>query len=86
MTDQTGTARFAVTPASGGQPPVVAVFGDVDLANVAEFEETMAGALGDSPALTVDLTGVDYSDSAAMRALFGMAATTKLTLWVRPAF
>lgn len=84
MTEQPGTARFAVTLASGGQPPVVAVSGDIDLANVADFEHAMAGALDGSPALTVDLTEVTYCDSAAVRALFSLAATTELTMLVRP--
>lgn len=85
MTEQFGPARFTVTLASEGHPPVVAVSGDIDLANVAEFEEAMAGALDDSPALTVDLTDVSYCDSAAVRALFSLAATTELTMLVRPA-
>jgi anti-anti-sigma regulatory factor len=34
--------------------------------------------------LTVDLTGVDYCDSAAVRALFTLAAGTSLTMIVRP--
>jgi anti-anti-sigma factor len=83
MTDQPGTARFAVTLAIGDEPPTVVVSGDIDLANVAEFEEAMAGALDGAPALTVDLTSVTYCDSAAVRALFALAATTELTMLVR---
>lgn len=74
--------RFTVTVASAQQPPVVAVEGDVDLANVGEFEEAMAKAANSSPELTVDLTGVSYCDSSAVRALFSLAATTKLTMIV----
>lgn len=77
--------RVAVDDAVEGRPPVVRVSGDIDLANVARFEEFMVTACGDSPALTVDLTGVDYCDSAAVRALFALAATTTLTMVVRPA-
>ncbi len=84
MTEQPGAARFAVTLACGGQPPVVAVSGDIDLANVADFEAAMAAALDGSPALTVDLTEVTYCDSAAVRALFSLAANTELTMLVRP--
>ena len=79
-----GTARFAVTVAAGDQPPLVRVSGDIDLANVGEFEEAVAGAGGGAAALTVDLTEVSYCDSAAVRALFGLAATTELTMIVRP--
>lgn len=68
---------------------MMAVSGDIDLANVAEFEEAMAGAVaagtgGGSRVLTVDLTEVTYCDSAAVRALFSVAATTDLTMLVRP--
>ena len=79
------TLRVAVGETPDGQPPVVRVSGDIDLANVAQFEESMTRARGDSPALTVDLTGVGYCDSAAVRALFALAATTKLTMVVSPA-
>lgn len=82
--ESSGTARFAVTVASADQPPLVMVSGDIDLANVDEFENTMAGAVNGSPELTVDLTDVSYCDSAAVRALFALAATTKLTMVVRP--
>ena len=37
-----------------------------------------------STALVVDLTGVGYCDSAAVRALFTLAATTDLTMVVAP--
>lgn len=84
MTEPPGTARFAVTVASGDQPPVVTVSGDIDLANVADFETAMTDARKASPALTVDLTGVSYCDSVAVRALFNLAATTQLTMIVKP--
>ena len=76
-------ARFTVTVASAEQPPVVAVEGDVDLANVAEFENAMSQAVDGSPELTVDLTEVSYCDSSAVRALFSLAASTRLTMIVR---
>jgi anti-anti-sigma factor len=77
-------ARFAVTVASGDQPPVVTVVGDIDLANLADFEEALTSARNGSPALTVDLTEVSYCDSAAVRALFSLAADTQLTMIVKP--
>jgi anti-anti-sigma factor len=77
-------ARFEVTRAAGGRPPAVAVVGEIDLANVDDFEDAMTKALNGSPALTVDLTEVSYCDSAAVRALFSKAATTELTMIVRP--
>ncbi len=75
--------RFVVTVAAADQPPVVTVGGDVDLANVSEFEEAMSRAADGATDLTVDLTGVSYCDSSAVRALFSLAATTKLTMIVR---
>ena len=65
-------ARFEVTKASGDHPPAVAV------------EAAMAKALNGSKELTVDLTEVSYCDSAAVRALFSTAATTQLTMIIRP--
>lgn len=84
MTEQ-NAARFAVTVAARDRPPTVVVSGDLDLANVTEFEEAMTGALGGAGALTVDLTDVTYCDSASLRALFALAATTELTMLVQPA-
>ena len=77
-------ARFAVTGPTADHPPLVAVSGDIDLANVDEFKEAMAKACNGSPVLTVDLTGVSYCDSAAVRELFALAATTELTMVVKP--
>lgn len=84
MTGQQGAARYTVTPATAGQSPTVVVTGDTDLANVAEFERFMTEAVHGGPALTVDLTDVAYCDSAAVRALFALAAGTDLTMRVRP--
>ena len=78
MTD----AQFRVTVASDDTTPVVVASGDIDLANVADFSDAMAKAANGSTALTVDLTEVNYCDSATVRALFGVAATTGLTILV----
>ncbi|BBZ76092.1 hypothetical protein MANY_14290 [Mycolicibacterium anyangense] len=75
-------AQFRVTQPADGTAPVVAASGDVDLANVAQFQELMSQAAADAPALTVDLTEVNYCDSAAVRALFAVAASTELTMIV----
>jgi len=82
--DPPGDARFTVTLAANDQPPTVAVSGDIDMANVGEFEDAMAKASSGCPALTVDLTGVTYCDSSAVRALFTLAAARKLTMIVNP--
>lgn len=78
MTD----AQFRVTVASDDTTPMVVASGDIDLANVADFTDAMAKAANGSTALTVDLTEVNYCDSAAVRAMFAVAATTELTMIV----
>ena len=77
-------SRFALEADPRQQPPVLMVTGEIDLANVGEFEKSMVLAGAGAPAVTIDLTGVSYCDSAAVRALFSMAASTALTLVVGP--
>lgn len=77
-------ARFAIAVASDDLPPVVTVSGEIDLANVGEFEAAMGKARDGRDELVVDLSGVTYCDSAAVRALFALAATTTLTMIVSP--
>jgi anti-sigma B factor antagonist len=78
MTD----SQFQSSAAEAEQPPVVTASGDIDLANVNEFQDVLNSAAVDSDAITVDLSDVSYCDSAAVRALFAVAATTKLGLIV----
>jgi anti-anti-sigma factor len=78
-------AQFRLTGASGEQAPIVTATGDIDLANVNEFQDMMTKAANGAAALTVDLSEVSYCDSSAVRALFSVAATTKLSLVVRSA-
>jgi anti-sigma B factor antagonist len=47
---------------------VVVVAGEIDMSNTADFAAALDGA-GDGP-LVVDLTSVDYIDSAGLAALF----------------
>ncbi|OBF37979.1 anti-anti-sigma factor [Mycobacterium sp. ACS1612] len=76
------TSQFRMSAAEAEQPPVVTARGDIDLANVNEFSDVLTAAAAGSDALTVDLSEVTYCDSAAVRALFSVAATTKLSLIV----
>lgn len=76
------TSQFGLSAAEAEQPPVVTATGDIDLANVNEFQDVLNRAADDSDAITVDLSDVSYCDSAAVRALFAVAATTKLGLIV----
>jgi anti-anti-sigma factor len=78
MTD----SQFQCSPAAAEAPPVVTASGDIDLANVNEFSNVLNEAAAASDAITVDLSDVSYCDSAAVRALFAVAATTKLALIV----
>jgi anti-anti-sigma factor len=71
-----------MSAAEAEQPPVVTARGDIDLANVNEFSDVLTAAAAGSDAITVDLSEVTYCDSAAVRALFSVAATTKLNLIV----
>jgi anti-sigma B factor antagonist len=75
-------SQFQLFAAEAEQPPIVSATGDIDLANVNEFSDVLNRAAADSDAITVDLSDVTYCDSAAVRALFAVAATTKLGLIV----
>ena len=75
-------AQFRVTVGADEEPVVVAS-GDIDLANVNDFQAVMTDAAAGAPALTVDLTALTYCDSAAVRALFAVAARTEVTMLVR---
>jgi len=75
-------SQFRMSAANAEQPPVVTATGEIDLANVNEFQDVLVSAAADSDAITVDLSDVTYCDSAAVRALFAVAATTKLGLFV----
>jgi anti-anti-sigma factor len=46
--------------------------GEIDLSNIDAFVQALTSASGESPSgpLTVDLSGVEYLDSAAINALF----------------
>lgn len=74
--------QFRLTDADAEAPPTVTASGEIDLANVDEFGAVLARAAAGSGAVTVDLSEVTYCDSAALRELFSVAATAKLTLVV----
>ncbi|WP_179468645.1 STAS domain-containing protein [Mycolicibacterium vinylchloridicum] len=53
--------------------------GEIDASNVADFAEALdAGTNGDSDTLTVDLSEVEYLDSAAINALAPHAETLQI--------
>jgi len=59
-----------------GKPVLIAV-GEIDLSNIDAFDQALstatAEAAGSGETLTVDLSGVEYLDSAAINALFTRA-------------
>lgn len=50
--------------------PRLTVTGEIDLSNADEFRERLAAAVAPEGRLLVDLTRVDYLDSAGLAALF----------------
>ena len=86
MIDDVTPAAFEFRPATAQRPATVRASGDIDLANADEFEGALSQALvasgGTAADLTVDMTGVTYCDSAAIRALFTAAKQTRLTVEV----
>jgi anti-anti-sigma factor len=77
------TARFRTTTSAGGAVTVTAV-GEIDLAIAGQFRDTLAHACADRDRLTVDLTAVDYLDSAGIRVLYEFAAGHSLEVLVQP--
>ncbi|HWG97753.1 MAG TPA: STAS domain-containing protein [Pilimelia sp.] len=55
-----------------GAPQLTAV-GEIDISNCAEFAGALAEAIGPGRRLLVDLTRVEYLDSAALAVLFAHA-------------
>jgi anti-anti-sigma factor len=64
------------TPA--GEPTLTAV-GEIDLSNADEFGSELAAAVRPGHRLVVDLTGVEYLDSAALACLFTHADAIRVT-------
>lgn len=63
---------------------VVTAIGELDMSNVDRFNDAVAAAvaLTDGAPVDVDLTGVEYLDSAAINALFGY--TDRIRLLANP--
>jgi anti-anti-sigma factor len=60
--------------------PVVTVAGEIDMSNADRFRDALglAAAAADGGSFVVDLTGVEYLDSAGVHALFEHAAQIRL--------
>ena len=60
--------------------PVVTVAGEIDMSNADRFRDALglAAAAADGGSFVVDLTGVEYLDSAGVHVLFAHAARIRL--------
>ena len=59
--------------------PVVTVAGEIDMSNADRFRDALGlAAAADGGSFVVDLTGVEYLDSAGVHALFEHAARIRL--------
>lgn len=59
---------------SAGEPLVVTVRGEVDLATAPEFESSIQRAFADSPkAVVLDLEGLTFIDSSGLRVLVALS-------------
>ena len=58
--------------------PVVTVAGEIDMSNADRFRDALGLAAADGGSFVVDLTGVEYLDSAGVHALFEHAARIRL--------
>ena len=68
------------TRASADGIPVVTVAGEIDMSNAGRFRDALglAAAAMDGGSFVVDLTGVEYLDSAGVHVLFAHAARIRL--------
>ena len=68
------------TRASADGIPVVTVAGEIDMSNAGRFRDALglAAASVDGGSFVVDLTGVEYLDSAGVHALFAYASRIRL--------
>jgi anti-anti-sigma factor len=70
----TGPATLAVS-SEPGDVVVATLEGEVDMANAAELEEAIVAAAGNHVAtVVVDLSGLEYLDSAGVRMLLTIAS------------
>lgn len=77
------TARFHTTTSASGAVTVTAI-GEIDLATAGQFRDTLVHAGADRERLTIDLTAVDYLDSAGIRVLYELVASHSLELLAHP--
>ena len=69
--------ELAIRPDADGIPVVTAV-GEIDMSNADRFRDALGLAAPGGGRFVVDLTGVEYLDSAGINALFGHASRIRL--------
>ncbi|SFW87441.1 STAS domain-containing protein [Amycolatopsis australiensis] len=74
------TALALVATTGGDGDRTLTATGEIDMSNAAEFGAALDRELASGAAVTVDLTGVTYLDSAGVSALFDRAADHDLRL------
>ena len=57
---------------------VLTAAGEIDMSNAGDFRDALSQAGRSAAAFTVDITGVDYLDSAGLTALLPYAARIKI--------
>lgn len=75
-TPHPAATQAAVTVERRSDAVLIAITGEIDLANSGTVEQEIAEGLGDGVrAVTVDLTGLGYIDSAGLWILFRLGAS-----------
>ena len=69
--------KLSTRPDDHGDP-VLAAAGEIDMSNVAGFRDALSQAGAGDAAFIVDLTAVDYLDSAGLTALLPYAQRVKI--------
>jgi anti-sigma B factor antagonist len=64
------TAPLTLAVREGALPPVLAVDGEVDMANAGRFRDALGALAGRHAGVVVDLTAVRYLDSAGINVLY----------------
>lgn len=66
----TNGLRITTRPGGGAGGPVLAVAGEIDIANTDALRAALDEQLGEADRVTVDLTEVGYLDSAGLAVFF----------------
>jgi anti-anti-sigma factor len=57
----------------------IALFGEIDMANADDVEQQILGAIDNQlTAVTIDLSGLEYIDSAGLRVLFTLGSRLEI--------